>query len=130
MQNEIANMHVGASVKFARCAIELMPVELTTVLGLRRRSKPKDRGPEGPKHKDWNKRYRKSLGKKLKKLGLTKDTIKTILDEYREATIKTFKGDKRAMAKFVAKWLLLLINVKGAIRAEYKEEGAAPKWDK
>lgn len=105
----------------------LMPIEVLATLRIRV-SKKRDSGPEGPKHREWNKRYRASLGKKLVELGFSKKIIKQILDEYADATEKTFKGDKKAMLKFIVKWLTKLLKVKGAIEQEYKEEGAAPKW--
>jgi hypothetical protein len=106
----------------------LLPVEVIATLRLK--AKKKAQGPEGPKHKEWNARYRKSLGLKLKKLGFKKTIIAQIFKEYAEATVETFKGDKKAMGKFILKWLFMLIKVRGAIKQEYKEEGPAPKWGK
>ena len=105
----------------------VLPVEVIVTLRLKALGK-KGKGPEGPKHKAWNAKYQKSLAKKLKKLGISKKMIRQIIKEYLVAAAKTLRGDRTAMAKWVAKWILMLIRVKRAIEQEYKEEGAAPKW--
>ena len=62
-----------------------------------------DRKKEGPKHKEWNERYQKSLGKKLKEAGFSKTEILKIIQEIRTC----FKKGRAIFLIIFLLWFIL-----------------------
>ena len=89
-----------------------------------------DRGEEGPKHKEWNKRYQESLAKKLKAAGFSKNEIQKIIQEYLRClrVVRNRGLFLLCMIWFIIKQINRLWVAKKCILAEYKDEGEPPPW--
>ena len=102
---------------------------VSTLLLLAAEDEEEERGPEGPKHKEWKVRYKKSLGKKLRAAGFTKNEISKIIKEFLKCLTKGGKRLQFCMWLFIIKNLWRLYKAYKAILAEYKDEGQPPPWN-
>ncbi len=86
-----------------------------------------DKKPPGPKYKAWQERYKKEIGKELRKKGFTPNEIEKILAEGADAIAGLPKLGK--VYKFILKQLKRIYDAWDAITKARKTVGDPPPYD-
>ena len=129
MEQEAKCYHIDTDPYACSATLLLSAAPLLT--GTReKKESPKE---PGPKYKEWQEKYKKKIGEKLRAKGFTPDEIDKIVKEFFEALFgfikKGRKGGRAGMLKFIYRNVKRLLDAKAAIEEARKEVEEPPPFD-